>query len=89
MNDYLSPDAFNKKSSALKHLNKLIAKIDKSGKADVPLNCTGVILTIVKNDPIYLKFCTIKAQLTEELNSYAIVKQEILKRRKQLSFASR
>lgn len=28
MNDYLSPDAFNKKSSALKHFNKLIDKID-------------------------------------------------------------
>ncbi len=81
MSSIISAEAFSKKTAALKSLNKLLDKINKQGSAKVHLTSTGIIIPIEKNDPIYLKFCTLQAQMTEELNSYAIVKQEILKRK--------
>lgn len=62
-----------RKSKALKHCNKLLEKIDKESFALVPLNNTGVVLRVEKDDPVYLRFKAIRAQLVVDINSLEII----------------
>ena len=81
MQEYISAETLSRKTKALKHVDKLLAKIDKQGYAFVPLNCTGVTFHVERGDALYLKLRTIQAQLNEELNSYKIIREVRLKDR--------
>ena len=69
-----SAEEIGKKARALKHCIKVIGKIDKNGSAEIILNSTGVKFVVKKNDALYLKLATTKAQLEEEIKSYEIVR---------------
>ena len=71
--DRITAETIARKTKALKHCSKLIAKINKDGQATVRLNCTGVEFVVHKGDAMYLKLATIHAQLTEDIKSYEIV----------------
>ena len=73
--DRITAETISRKTKALKHCTKLLAKINKEGQATVRLNCTGVEFIVHKGDAMYLKLATIHAQLTEEIRSYEIVKR--------------
>lgn len=69
-----SAEEIGQKARALKHCIKVISKVDKNGSAEIVLNCTGVKFVVKKNDALYLKIATTKAQLEEEIASYEIVR---------------
>ena len=71
--DKYTAETIAKKARALKHCNKLLTEIDKKGSARISLNCTGVEFIVHKDDAVYLKLKTIRAQLTEDIESYNIV----------------
>lgn len=75
MNEIITAEAIGKKARALKHCNKLLSKINKEGSAKIVLNCTGVEFVVHKGDAIHLKIQTTRAQLTEDINSYDIVRK--------------
>lgn len=75
MNNFELVARIERKSKALKHCNKLLDKIDKDEKALVPLNCTGVVLEVIKGDPVYLRLKAIRAQLVVEINSLEITQR--------------
>lgn len=60
------------KSRALQHCNKLLEKIDKKGYADVPVNCTGLVFHVEKDDPLYLRLQQMRATLVVEINALEI-----------------
>lgn len=66
--------AISQKTRALKHCEKLLDKIDKTGEVSVKLNCTGVTFIVHKNDGMYLRIATTKAQLLEEIAAYEVIK---------------
>lgn len=73
MNNLEMAALIERKSKALKHCNKLLEKIDKESFALVPLNNTGVVLRVEKDDPVYLRFKAIRAQLVVDINSLEII----------------
>ena len=72
--DKISAEEIGKKARALKHCIKILTNIDKKGSAEIILNCTGVKFVVRKDDAMYLKLSTTRAQLEEEVASYEIVK---------------
>lgn len=66
--------AIGQKTRALKHCTKLLDQIDKTGEVSVKLNCTGVTFIVHKNDGMYLRIATTKAQLLEEIAAYEVIK---------------
>lgn len=71
--DKVTAERISKKVRAFKHCCKLLTKIDKNGVANVPVNCTGMELTVRKGDAIYLQLQTLRASYAEEINNYQIV----------------
>lgn len=70
--DIVTAETIGKKSKALKHCDKLLAKIDKSGSASVKLNCTGVEFVVHKDDAIYCRIQRTKYALLDEIRSFEL-----------------
>lgn len=70
--DSVTAENIGKKARALKHCDKLLAKIDKNGSAKVLLNCTGVEFIVHKGDAIYLSIQKTKYALLCDIQSYEI-----------------
>lgn len=70
--DSVTAENIGKKARALKHCEKLLAKIDKTGSAKVLLNCTGVEFIVHKGDAIYLSIQKTKYALLCDIQSYEI-----------------
>lgn len=70
--DSVTAENIGKKARALKHCDKLLAKIDKNGSAKVLLNCTGVEFIVHKGDAIYLSIQKTKYALVCDIKSYEI-----------------
>lgn len=70
--DKRTAEIIAKKVRALKHTNKVIAEIDRRGEKRICINCTGVEFIVRKNDAMYLKLQTTRAQLMEDINNYTV-----------------
>jgi hypothetical protein len=75
MSRYITPESYAKKVSALKHINKVISQIDKTGEAIICLGCTGAKFTAYKGDAVYLRLLVVKAQHEEDVSGYEITKK--------------
>ena len=63
------------KVRALKHCNKLLKKIDEQGYVDLKLNCTGVVIHVVRDDINHLNLKVTQAELTKAIGSYEITQR--------------
>lgn len=70
--DIKTAETISKKTRALKHCDKLLGKIDRRGKLDVPLNSTGVVFTVTKGDAIYLRIQSLKFNLLDQIHSMEV-----------------
>ena len=70
--DSVTANNIGKMARALKHCDKLLEKIDKTGSAKVVLNCTGVEFIVHKGDAIYLSIQKTKYALLCDIQSYEI-----------------
>lgn len=73
--DNITAENIGKKARAFKHCEKLLAVIDKNGKARVKLNCTGVEFIVHKDDAIYLRIQATKFALLDEIHSYEVTQR--------------
>lgn len=60
---------------ALKHANKILNSIEKFGKYDMKIGCTGLCITVTKNSSNHLSLLTKRQQLIEEITSIQVVSQ--------------
>lgn len=72
--DNITAEMIGKKARALKHCEKLLSKIDKTGSAKVVLNCTGVEFIVHKDDAIYFRIQKTRYELLEDIKSYQLMK---------------
>ena len=63
------------KVRALKHCNKLLKTIDERGAVDLKLNCTGVVIHVVRGDINHLNLKVTQAELTKAIGSYEIIQR--------------
>lgn len=65
-----------KASRALRHCEKLLETIEKKGEVKIVLNCTGVTFIVKKDDAMYRRIFTTRAQLLEEIASINVTMSE-------------
>lgn len=73
--DNFTAENIGKKSRALKHINKVLKRIDRYGSTQIALNCTGISFDVTKNDAFYLQLQVKRAELVAEIGSYEIIQR--------------
>lgn len=61
------------KYKAVRHLDKVLAKIEKDGEAVEKLNSSGASLRISKNDTVYLRLVSERARLAAEIAEIEVI----------------
>lgn len=61
-----------KSSRALKHCDRLLKKIEKTGEASIKVNATGLTLPCHRGDALHTLLMSERARLYHEINSFEL-----------------